>query len=576
MKVFARESLTPGHLAADDEALLLEGCWPDASHRGHRWSLDESIDGQFDWIDDEAARLADELTETAPDCGSPLDLAGLAWLDALRLRYELVKLLRVAAFFENPPERRQTDRLEVYVERNIDHDYEGLLKQIARTAGWRLTIVELSTERQPLPRFPGTSFARRLLGDWSGRISRATRPEPAADERIVFCGNPRILDPVCREAIARGCRVWWLYERFAVKHFLAWRPAGVEQLVCDSNPARTIAPRGLWPDREIELRGIDLGPALENWSVLQNAEHGAHHAQLFGAVNEHFDTTLPTRLIMDEDASPLQRCAVVAARRHGAPSTVVQHGIPAIRFGYAPLSADQMCVWNAASREQLLRWGVPAERIHVTGSSVISGSEGASSAQRKSNAANVLLLASTPANSRRPDSVRYCLTKASERAMLQAVCRAVERIRGSLQVRLHPRRSDVAALRDLFAQFPMLPATLDRHTDLQSSIAAADCVVSCGSTAGYEALLAGKPVIQMLPPGSGELLPDELWGWVGTARSSDELASLLRRALDNDEPARPIDPLPDCETAARQILEAALSAPRAGDRSRATTSARDS
>src|SRR6185437_13496742 len=68
--------------------------------------------------------------------------------------------------------------------------------------------------------------------------------------------------------------------------------------------------------------------------------------------------------------------------------------------------------------------------------------------------------------------------------------------------------------------------------NLAQLVAASDCVLSCASTAGIEAALAGAPVVQILPAGSGDILPAREWGFVGSARTADELASLVAEALD--------------------------------------------
>jgi hypothetical protein len=66
-----------------------------------------------------------------------------------------------------------------------------------------------------------------------------------------------------------------------------------------------------------------------------------------------------------------------------------------------------------------------------------------------------------------------------------------------------------------------------RRERLADLVAAADCVLSCASSAGIEAARAGRPVIQLLPAGSGNILPAEWYGLRGSARSLEELRQLL-------------------------------------------------
>ena len=90
---------------------------------------------------------------------------------------------------------------------------------------------------------------------------------------------------------------------------------------------------------------------------------------------------------------------------------------------------------------------------------------------------------------------------------------------------------------------------------LERWLAGTDCVLSCLSSAGVDAALAGLPVIQLLPAGSGPILPHEAWGMHGTARTAKELDDQLAQVLAADMP--PGGPLPtvfdrlDGTTAAR-------------------------
>ncbi|HJT35733.1 MAG TPA: hypothetical protein VJ783_27135, partial [Pirellulales bacterium] len=95
----------PG-LPTDEPALLLEGSWPDEERGRDRWSLDDAIDSRFAWIDRWAAKHAERLAQRYPSAGND-DRPTLAYLNELALRYFLVKLLRVVAFFDEvcPPTR---------------------------------------------------------------------------------------------------------------------------------------------------------------------------------------------------------------------------------------------------------------------------------------------------------------------------------------------------------------------------------------------------------------------------------------------------------------------------------------
>ena len=115
---YARHELldrTPPPTGAPDVRLLLEGSWrpggTTAAPGGTggltasvalRQSLDETIDARFDWIDQQAADFAEQFGGADPErfrrqhvtlcANSP------AYLNALALRYYLVKLIRPLAY----------------------------------------------------------------------------------------------------------------------------------------------------------------------------------------------------------------------------------------------------------------------------------------------------------------------------------------------------------------------------------------------------------------------------------------------------------------------------------------------
>lgn len=103
-----------------------------------------------------------------------------------------------------------------------------------------------------------------------------------------------------------------------------------------------------------------------------------------------------------------------------------------------------------------------------------------------------------------------------------------------------------------------------RKASLERCLRDIDCVVSCGSSAGIDATLAGLPVVQLLPAGSGEVLPHDQWGLAGTARSAAELKVLVGQVLSGVCPPTAADPrvFGDLSGSAERIAEAVLTAQR--------------
>jgi hypothetical protein len=565
--VYARHDLAAADPACGEPAVLLEGSWPAGATRLRR-SLDEVIDRRHQWIDLEADRCAEAagacqdsrhtLCAVADGTRSvPATIPGgisPAWLDALALRYALVKWIRVLAYFREIRPLERLEAIELVAARRRDEDYADLMDEACRMAGASLRIRWIDRGPAPSPLSPPNGRLRRLAARLAAVLAPKVSPARRRD-RVVLCGNPRLLDAVCGEMSARGAGLWWLYDRFALRGWLRWRRAGVGQLCCDSSLGRAGRLRDTTPDRLL-CRGVDLAPLVRRWVAERLATHGPRWTRLIEQIDAHFRCLRPTAVLLDEDATPLARAAVAVGRRYGATSWVVQHGAPCCRFGFAPLAADRICAWGPSSADQLVRWGVAPQRIITTGSPWHDGlyhrlaavrrarADVRGSAARRRLGPCVLLLTTVAPRDERPDAAELALTRAGYAEMLRVALAAVARLpRAMLTVKLHPRTPDDPIVRAALAQSPALDARIVRRGSLGRLLAASDCVLSCLSSAGIDATLAGVPVIQLMPRGAGEILPPAQWGLAGAVRTEEELTRLLGEVLDAGH-CRPLHPEP--------------------------------
>lgn len=513
-------------------AVLIEGDWREGLATTDRWSLDTHIDSRFEWID-EAASYWTEVIAREPFAGDAPSAVQPAWLNALALRYYLVKLIRVVAFFSEVRRLNFGDEVEFNATRGRDEDYADIIGQLCRLAGARLGICWSGHAAAPASVSAANHAWRRALAraaEWiEPQVSDVSTP------RIVFCGNPRLLEPVCRETIHRGGRAWWLCDRLAMRSWLRWRRAGCGQLVCNSSlGACDRLPR---PDvGPIDCRDVDLSAAVAGWLAARMAASGRQQTRIVEQVERHFLRIRPDALVLDEDQTPFHRAAVAAARRHGMRSFVVQHGAPCCRFGFAPLEADEFLAWGQSTRNQLARWAVPTERITTVGS-LLAGGVNRSKRQCKADQrpARIVLLTTVPPRDERPDAAALHFNRTTYREMVDMAVTAVSRLPAAeLSVKLHPRAAGDPVVESATARHPRLQVRWVRTASLDECLAEADCVLSCLSSAGIEATLAGLPVIQLAPVGAGRVLPHEEWGLLGTARTEAELDRLLAQALSDD------------------------------------------
>lgn len=583
MLVFARRSLVPeallraGNLSISSSALLLEGDW-DLEDTSGLFSLDTAVDAErFADLDIDAQALAAQLAAAAARIeesvprGAPPNFADI---NALRLRYEAVRWLRVIAFWREHASRGETNDVELYVSSGRDDEYVLLWRAMSQTFGFTLRIHSVpdgapSTNRFEMPR---NAWWRRMLSRFfANRAARHDHPSPAASDhrpRLLFVGNPRILDPVCDAALDRGAQVAWLYDRFAVGVWRKRRGEGITWLTCDDDvPERACFPSNFLRE-SVSYSGIALNDVAETWYRRWRRRLGAAQSRQWRRVGEHLASLRPSRIILDEDATPLARIVVAHAARLGIPTVVVQHGVCCVRFGFAPLTADMFCAWDEGTHRQLRAWGVAEERIAVTGptpeqlrmrDAIRSRCSAKINCTSEALPKRIVLLATMPPRDDRPDAVEFHLTTRTYAAMLHAACAAVNELpNAELIVKLHPRAGTDPLLARTLAQFPRLRHQVVAMVPLAEVLATADCVLSCASSAGIDAAVAGLPVVQLLPQGSGSILPAEWYGLLGSARTLDELRSLLQRALSRKASTYSNDREPACGDSAIRIVNAVL------------------
>ena len=604
ISVYARNELVPiaptageaqtSRAAVRGPALLLEGSWPSETPGCLHWSLDDSIDGRFQWIDGLASELAEELAALdRADDGSPsaASLYSSANLNALALRYYLVKLARIVAYFSEVRPLQAADELEIFLSAGRDEDLADLFEAISAASGATCSL------RWDKPGPAGANGAATAAADFikngrmrrlGGRLARLVEPRKAIGshrQRVVLCGNPRILDPVADELLRSGCQLWWLYDRFAARSWLRWRRRGVGQLFCDSSLGRKNRLTAHLPER-LSCLGVNLAPAVGRWMAGRLQAYGRRQTRAVREINAHFRRVCPHRIVLSEDATAFARAAVSVGRRHGATSFVVQHGVPGCRFGFAPLEADHFLAWGQSSKDQLVDWGISPAQIHVTGSpqhnciprrqlSITAGADApatkpatrvlwgkasrATGVLRSLAAAEptgagtieaarelivssfkgspvkspkILLLATTVPRDSRPDFVAIHFNRQTYAQMLRFSLASVAKIEGAeLEIKLHPRAPSDPIMKSVLAEFKSLPISMVRKGPLETCVSRCDCVLSCFSTAGVEAATVGVPVIQLLPHGSADVMPHDRWGLIGSARSENELDRLLTNVL---------------------------------------------
>ncbi|QGJ70994.1 Hypothetical protein PBC10988_26970 [Planctomycetales bacterium 10988] len=544
-------------------SVLLEGDWPETWQQPWRWSLDETIDGQFGWLDRKACQLADRAADAAKSAsqGSPLwQRAGFVY--ALKLRYYCLRLLRVLVFLDGIWDCTSQDRLVAILCPKRDADLAQLLKQARARDGFSLDIrwqmepqqCELIAESGSEPTAAGLNQAtreglRKVCTsvnhgvDWLSDTFGASEQEPspilrfqAIPQRVLLCGNPRFLEPICQSLVEQKGEVAWLWQKLALNVWRKWRPRGVRQFLCDE-PATTSRIDAELQEHSLHWRRIDLTPILEAWLQKAIFESGEKATSWANATSRHLENFRPDMIVIDEDATPFKRILLSEAKRLGAKSVVVQHGVPCVAMGFVPMLADATCCWGSASQEQFVRWGIPASRLLLTGAphqdeqnskkcflkKAFSSTKEMPGKERRHR---ILLLATKVPQSARADSAMLHLTRKSYQRLIEEILQVFAgEPDAELLIKRHPRCEDHRFWQQ-FAAIQEGKVRVVQHVALETLLTKTELVLSCASSAGMEAAWLGWPVVQLLPSGAGEVLPAESWRLLGSARNGEELAAL--------------------------------------------------
>jgi hypothetical protein len=185
----------------------------------------------------------------------------------------------------------------------------------------------------------------------------------------------------------------------------------------------------------------------------------------------------------------------------------LQHGLPSLE--YFPTSATEYLLWGEAFRERYLLEGAAADTLHVVGAPRLD--RYAVPVPPPPPGRSLLFLSQTHAATLSPAQHRQVVE------LLHAAARATGL---PLRIRLHPLED-----RSYYSHFGPEVTFTPTGVSLAEDLASATLVASFGSTAMLEAMLAHRPVLQLLPPG---LHPPGGFYARWTPASAEELAELWR------------------------------------------------
>jgi hypothetical protein len=218
-----------------------------------------------------------------------------------------------------------------------------------------------------------------------------------------------------------------------------------------------------------------------------------------------FDSWSPSGVVCTSDLWPLEYQLAHQASARRIPSVVLQHGN--LIYFYWPFIADLFLVWGQQSWEEMLTLGTPTERLAIGGmpasDQVFQSNREEARAEVQAEAYRPICVILSHTHARDMEAELF----ASYRRFLSALIPATPFVRW--KVKLHPSED-----RSFYDELePAAAAPLEFYppsTPLADALREADVVTTLYSTAGHEAMMAGRPlIIPILSPRMTEpgLLP---------------------------------------------------------------------
>ena len=261
--------------------------------------------------------------------------------------------------------------------------------------------------------------------------------------------------------------------------------------------------------------------------------HGAIADELIKRAN-------PDVIAMFKRGACVPAALVLAARRQGVPAVYIQHGLLSDTYRTQPSTPQtRFLVFSEYAREQIAAGGVPCDAIEIVGHPGYDGlapKHGQQAAPQRhqvlaEGARHVLLLLTQPDEGLQGLPGERWIEHAFAAAAQIDGCRVI--------VKLHPRDTRAAAYRELAAATGADVCVVPHaEAKLPELWPICDAVVMGYSTAAFEAIILGKPVVSVNLTTDEDCYPFAETGAALAARRPEEILPALRAALTDEEARR--------------------------------------
>jgi hypothetical protein len=248
-----------------------------------------------------------------------------------------------------------------------------------------------------------------------------------------------------------------------------------------------------------------------------------HQAKIISFYDYQFNKSKskPRIAVTEFDRNSIASPMVLTARKNGIKTITLVHGI--IGDDFTPLLADRIFCFGEIQRVQLMERNVPAERIKITGTSIIPEFKEFKSRRNNNNRPTIIVCLGV-----QPLKKIYLDYK------LKTVIEAASHLsQVELIIKLHPsqRKEDFIHLQGISSRVNVLSSSDIDNADLFSKI---DLLIINFSGLGVEAMHYGVPVILIRTRDEeNRYLTDSFAKWSGLPvfETSSELESIINTIL---------------------------------------------
>jgi len=469
-------------------------------------SEDDFLSANDEEFNSAAKRMAHEWCH-APELRQVFTRRGL-FLGDVPLRsviYFFVGVVRAALILKRVAETGAASKWYLF----DDGSYWSLLaKQIANQYGIQIESQSRAVAPSAVLHSPKTGAFRALAVLGLNFLQTAAQCfKNNSRDCILISGAFRFVSPWFR----RGRQVVYLRAEFDLRNFKNYFRYGALHIAVapKSKPEGCGVIASDWDlhichffetAKNFQIEGIDLRCAIKEKLSDLSRNQIDFAEQLVLEFNKLLQTHAPRAVLFDEEVCVFNKTLAKVCRSRNIPLFCQLHGVPFFDVSFTPTACDRILTWGESTAGRLKEWGVPEEKIALTGAPQYENWHHSAAPQFPGPGEPLsILMATQPFHTNQaPDFIGSFLTDQLIEDSIRFCAELLKRDPTiHLAVKLHPRDKNFKWNQKLVDAFPgdiKCRIRLYQKEDTRTLVLKSHLVLTMGSTVFYEAMLLKRPV----------------------------------------------------------------------------------